>query len=145
MFFLEFFNSCPPLADNKGTSDEKGKVNGATVGVRTRPFRPEDLPDRTDESSEQVAFQADIRTPWKLMGLPSVEGTQFKWQAQAPSAVSAAVKADVRRILSSYAKQYGIQLSGAEAVKLALHRNEANRAYWISFAGGISSAKSPDM
>eukprot|EP00747_Dinoflagellata_sp_TGD_P158007 gnl/TRDRNA2_/TRDRNA2_177783_c0_seq13.p1 gnl/TRDRNA2_/TRDRNA2_177783_c0~~gnl/TRDRNA2_/TRDRNA2_177783_c0_seq13.p1 ORF type:complete len:288 (+),score=32.91 gnl/TRDRNA2_/TRDRNA2_177783_c0_seq13:83-865(+) len=131
------------LKDSKDARVNRDHGNGAALSLW--PLKPEDIPGCTDESSEQVAFQAGMRTPWKLMGRPSMEGAQFRWHAQPPDAVSEAVKADVRRILSSYAKQYGIRLSGADAVKLALLRYEANKAYWISFAGGVSSAETPGM
>ena len=36
-------------------------------------------------------------------------------------------------------------ISGADAVKLALRRSEAGSTYWISFAGGISSAEPSAM
>eukprot|EP00747_Dinoflagellata_sp_TGD_P150939 gnl/TRDRNA2_/TRDRNA2_177159_c3_seq24.p1 gnl/TRDRNA2_/TRDRNA2_177159_c3~~gnl/TRDRNA2_/TRDRNA2_177159_c3_seq24.p1 ORF type:complete len:295 (+),score=37.41 gnl/TRDRNA2_/TRDRNA2_177159_c3_seq24:110-886(+) len=130
-------------APGGGARDEDGKDSVVAMGLW--PLKPEDLPGCTAESSGQVAFQAGMGTPWRLMGRPSTGGARFKWYAQPPDAVSAALKADVRRILSNYARKHSIQLSGANAVKLALRRSEANRAYWISSAGGISSEELPVM
>eukprot|EP00747_Dinoflagellata_sp_TGD_P150931 gnl/TRDRNA2_/TRDRNA2_177159_c3_seq13.p1 gnl/TRDRNA2_/TRDRNA2_177159_c3~~gnl/TRDRNA2_/TRDRNA2_177159_c3_seq13.p1 ORF type:complete len:302 (+),score=38.51 gnl/TRDRNA2_/TRDRNA2_177159_c3_seq13:110-907(+) len=137
-------------APSRGVVDSKrardgGKDDGVALGMISWPLKPEDLPGCTAESSGQVAFQAGMGTPWRLMGRPSTGGARFKWYAQPPDAVSAALKADVRRILSNYARKHSIQLSGANAVKLALRRSEANRAYWISSAGGISSEELPVM
>eukprot|EP00747_Dinoflagellata_sp_TGD_P150930 gnl/TRDRNA2_/TRDRNA2_177159_c3_seq11.p1 gnl/TRDRNA2_/TRDRNA2_177159_c3~~gnl/TRDRNA2_/TRDRNA2_177159_c3_seq11.p1 ORF type:complete len:292 (+),score=29.60 gnl/TRDRNA2_/TRDRNA2_177159_c3_seq11:110-877(+) len=119
--------------------EDRETRNDSASSHRSRAFKPEHLPCCTEESSEQIAFQAGIGTPWKLLGRPSGEGAQFKWHPQPPSAVSTEVKADVRRMLSSYARTHGMTLSGPDAGKLALRRSVGDHAYWISFAGGISS------
>ena len=56
-----------------------GKGKGGHSGPVVLNFKPEALPPCTSETSEQVAFQAQIGTPWQLLG---PDGSRFKWNLQ---------------------------------------------------------------
>jgi hypothetical protein len=113
------------------------RASGSSSGPAPPPLdHPEKLPALTRLTREQVAFQAQSGTPWKVLG---PEGGTLCWDAQDREAVSEAVKQEVRDVLQSYARENGIPLQGDLGVKLALRRGD----YWISYAGGISSGRQP--
>eukprot|EP00747_Dinoflagellata_sp_TGD_P030273 gnl/TRDRNA2_/TRDRNA2_134520_c0_seq2.p1 gnl/TRDRNA2_/TRDRNA2_134520_c0~~gnl/TRDRNA2_/TRDRNA2_134520_c0_seq2.p1 ORF type:complete len:260 (-),score=57.43 gnl/TRDRNA2_/TRDRNA2_134520_c0_seq2:58-747(-) len=109
-----------------------GKGKGGHSGPVVLNFKPEALPPCTGETSEQVAFQAQIGTPWQLLG---PDGSRFKWNLQPREVVGSTEKAEVRELLENYASANGLSLSRDGSLKLALRRGN----YWISAAGGISS------
>jgi len=93
--------------------------------------RPEALPALAS-TGEEVAFQFELGTPWRLLGTLN---ESFRWQMQDRNAVQWNDKQEIREILRRYADEHGIPLTGDSAVRLALHR----RNFWVSYAGGISS------
>jgi len=122
----------------KGSGKERGKGGRGPAGPVLPPLDcPEELPGVTQQTGEQVAFQAAVGTPWRLLG-PA--GSTFRWDLQDRESVPDSTKGEVRDLLRDYALENNIDLSHGSGVKLALRRGD----YWISFAGGISSAQGRD-
>lgn len=120
---------------HRGKASGKGPRGGAGPPAPLPPplDQSESLPPCVPETQEPVAFQAGVGTPWRLTG-PS--GETFRWDLQDKNAVSADDKEEVKELLEQYATDHGIPVHGSGSVKLALRRGD----YWISYAGGISSA-----
>eukprot|EP00811_Abedinium_folium_P003691 NODE_13395_length_1168_cov_5.111431.p2 GENE.NODE_13395_length_1168_cov_5.111431~~NODE_13395_length_1168_cov_5.111431.p2 ORF type:complete len:250 (-),score=63.18 NODE_13395_length_1168_cov_5.111431:157-906(-) len=117
----------------------KGGKGGGGKAKRPQPvpldlnFIPETMPATTSSTGEQVAFQAAMGTPWTMFG---PEGTTFKWLMHPREALTNEERFQIKTLLTIYAEEHSLCLADNPDLKLALRRGN----FWVSYAGGLSSA-----
>jgi len=116
-----------------GKAKNKGGKRPAPPPVNL-PFDPAKMPPTTAETGEAVSFQAQMGSPWTLMG---PHPATFKWVLQPREAMSQEERFQIKTLLTIYADSNQIDLNAEPGIKLALRRG----FYWVSYAGGISSAQ----